>query len=228
MVAQVLGQSRAAARVLGGDHLHAECREDPPGRSVNARQERGLHTALQEEHALTRQGARRDGREADPWRRTRAGLNLGFEGLGQDGSEPLAESISRRKQHRGQEVDQERPERASGPWTCDLGVDQGATHIEQMAILHTTGAGALAAATRETPIQVLLRAPGGRLALEDLTDQIDAPAWAIELVAQELVGGASGGAKATMHTLAQHVLAGLGEQGVFVLGGEGGLHGADL
>jgi len=48
---------------------------------------------------------------------------------------------------------------------------------------------------------------GRRLVLlEHLLDQVDAPAWRIELVAQEHVGRAGGGAKSAMHASAQDFL----------------------
>jgi hypothetical protein len=65
----------------------------------------------------------------------------------------------------------------------------------------------------------------GRLAFEHLLDQVDAPARAVELVAEQLVGRAGGGAEAAVHALAQD---GLGLAAVGALpwnsGDELGLH----
>ncbi len=71
---------------------------------------------------------------------------------------------------------------------------------------------------------MLLGALGRGDPFEHLFDQVDASAWAIELVAQQLVGGAGGGAKTAMHAFAQNVLGRLPIGAAQVGGGELGLH----
>jgi hypothetical protein len=49
-----------------------------------------------------------------------------------------------------------------------------------------------------------LRDRGGRPALEHLFDEVDAAAWAVELVAQKLIRGTGRGAETAVHALAQY------------------------
>ncbi|OIQ63488.1 hypothetical protein GALL_549720 [mine drainage metagenome] len=59
---------------------------------------------------------------------------------------------------------------------------------------------------------------------EHLLDQVNAPAWPVKLIAEQLVSRAGCSAKATVNALAQN---GLGRQPIgraLVLGGELGLH----
>ena len=66
---------------------------------------------------------------------------------------------------------------------------------------------------------------GGRLgALQHLLDQVDTTARAVELVTEQLVGRAGGGAEAAVHALAQQRFGGPAVGGVLVLGGKVGLH----
>ncbi|MNT90624.1 hypothetical protein D3C72_2315590 [compost metagenome] len=44
------------------------------------------------------------------------------------------------------------------------------------------------------------------VAFQHLLDQVDAPAWAVQLVAEQLVGRAGGVAEAAMHAAAQDAL----------------------
>ena len=64
----------------------------------------------------------------------------------------------------------------------------------------------------------------GVCALEHLLDQVDAAARAVELVAEQLVGRAGGGAEAAVHALAQDGLGRLAFGRALELGAEGGLH----
>ncbi|MNU08040.1 hypothetical protein D3C72_2539150 [compost metagenome] len=66
---------------------------------------------------------------------------------------------------------------------------------------------------------MLLRLAGGLLAFEHLLDQVDAATRAVQLVAQQLVGGAGGGAEAAVHALAQNGFGLLAFGGVLELGG---------
>jgi len=72
---------------------------------------------------------------------------------------------------------------------------------------------------------VLLGFAGRFCPFEHLFDEVDAAAWAVELVTQHLVGGAGGGAKAAMHTLAQYGFCCLPLGGALKLWGQMGLHG---
>ncbi len=63
------------------------------------------------------------------------------------------------------------------------------------------------------------------LAFQHLLHQVDAAARAIEFVAQQLVGGAGGGAEAAVHTFAQDGFGGLAIGRALVFRCESGLHG---
>ncbi|MPN43250.1 hypothetical protein SDC9_190809 [bioreactor metagenome] len=97
-----------------------------------------------------------------------------------------------------------------------------------MAVLHAAGAGALAVAAGQAAVQVQLCLARRRLALQHLLDEVDAAARAVQLVAQELVGGAGGGAKAAVHAFAQDGFGLLALGRVAVGGGKLGLHGVVL
>jgi hypothetical protein len=86
---------------------------------------------------------------------------------------------------------------------ADLRVDDLAADVDEMPVAHARRAGRLAAAAREAAIEVQLRLRGRRRAFEHLLDQVDAPARAVELVAEQLVGRARRRAEAAMHARAQ-------------------------
>ena len=61
-------------------------------------------------------------------------------------------------------------------------------------------------------------------AFQHLLHQVNTTTRAVKLVAQQLVGGASGRAKAAMHTFAQNGFSGVTVWRVFKFWGEVGLH----
>ena len=70
---------------------------------------------------------------------------------------------------------------------------------------------------------------GGRPAgLQHVLDQVDAPARAVEFVAQQQEGRTGRGAEAAMHAGAQHLIGRRGIRIAQLLGGEIGLHGSML
>ena len=91
------------------------------------------------------------------------------------------------------------PRRALHPLIDDFSSD-----IEQMPILDTARTGGLAVQTRQAAIQVLLSAARHGRALEHLFDQINAPARAIEFIAQQLIGRTGRIAKSAVHTFADN------------------------
>jgi hypothetical protein len=115
----------------------------------------------------------------------------------------------------------------SPPFSAPLDalVDDPAADVQQLPVLHAARAGGLAVAAGQAAVQVLLRPARHGCAFEHLLDQVDAAARAVELVAQQLVGRAGGGAEAAMHALAQDDLRRLALAGVFELGAQPGLHG---
>src|SRR5215217_8820622 len=97
--------------------------------------------------------------------------------------------------------------------------------IDQVHVIDARRAGRHAAEARQATIDVLdLRRRGRAIALQHRLDEVDAPARAVALVAQQHVGRAGRGAEAAMHALAQDVLAARG-LGIVELGQrEVGLH----
>ena len=65
---------------------------------------------------------------------------------------------------------------------------------------------------------------GHRLAFEHLLDQLNTTAWPIQFVAEQLVGRASSGAKATMNTAAEDCFGFFTGAGIANEIGESGIH----
>ena len=84
--------------------------------------------------------------------------------------------------------------------------DHLAADVEQAAVLDTRRTGRLARTAGQAAVKVQAGLLGDRLAFEYLLDQIDAPARAVELVAEQLVGRAGRRAEAAMHATAQDCL----------------------
>src|SRR6218665_563486 len=132
---------------------------------------------------------------------------------------PLGQVLSQLRQVR---------QRSRGNWVFRLrGPASTPPLVQQIAVLPAAGAGAFAVAASQATVHVQLGFAARGLAFQHLLDQVDAPARAVELIAEQLVGGAGGAAKAAVHALAQY---GFGFQAVgtvAVFGGESGLHGVD-
>ena len=103
-------------------------------------------------------------------------------------------------------------------------VDDLASDIDQTAVFNSRRARRFAVATRQTSIQMQLCFCGDLVAFEHLLDQVDASARSIELVAEQLISRARGGAEATMHALAQDRVRLLAFGRVLDEIGERGLH----
>jgi hypothetical protein len=92
---------------------------------------------------------------------------------------------------------------AVGGGTRHALLDHAAADVDQAPVLHARRAGRFAVAAGEAAVQVQLRLARRLGAFQHLLDQVDAPARAIELVAQQLIGRAGGGAEAAVHAGAQ-------------------------
>ena len=125
----------------------------------------------------------------------------------------------------GEHARQQRAQHAVGERALIGLLDVLARVIDQMHVMHAGGAGRHAGQTREAAVDVLDHVARRRpLVLEHLLDQIDAPARTVELVAEQHVSRAGGGAKAAMHAGAQDLF-GLRHLRIHQLReGEGGLH----
>ncbi len=105
--------------------------------------------------------------------------------------------------------------------------------IDEVHIMHARRTRRHAGEAREATVDVLDHFGGrGPVALQHVLDEVDAPAWGIELVAEQHVGRAGRGAEAAMDTGPENLLR-FRNIGVGKLGeGEGGLHfarsGSDL
>ena len=86
-------------------------------------------------------------------------------------------------------------------------LDMRARMIDEVHVVHAGGAGGHAGEAREAAIDVRRHFGVGRpVVLEHVLDQIDAPARAIELVAEQHIGRAGRGAEAAMHAGAQNLV----------------------
>ena len=58
----------------------------------------------------------------------------------------------------------------------------------------------------QAPVQVHDRLIVNVIVFKQVFDQVDASAWPVELVTQQLIGGACSGAKPTMNTTSQYAV----------------------
>ena len=210
---------RAAATGLGRDHGLDACGvKHARGGAVDIGRHGRLHTAREHQHL-----ARMHRHGCDP-RILRCG-HLGAKGLRQHAAHRLTQLHGHAKQGRGQALFERPAQRPLGQGARHFGVHQLAAQVDQMAVFHAAGAGGFAVAAGQAAVQVLLGFAGGLGAFQHLLDQINAPARAVQLVAQQLVGGAGGSAKAAVHAVAHNGLGGLAVGRVLVLRRKRDLHG---
>jgi hypothetical protein len=160
-----------------------------------------------------------------PFERPLARRHLVAQLLGQERAHVLAEPHGRREQcairHDARQHAPQHP-LTEGPrhlFFRDLAAD-----FHQPSILHARRTSGLAVAAGQTAVQMRLRTTGHLRAFDHLLDQIDASARAVELVAEQLVGGAGGRAETAMHALAQDRFCFDAVSGVANEVGEVGLH----
>ena len=107
----------------------------------------------------------------------------------------------------GKHGDEKGADRALGQRPPVARLDVGAGVIDQVHVVHARGAGGHARQAREATVDVLDHLGGGlALALQHLLDQVDAPARAIEFVAEQHIGRTRGRAEAAVYALADHRL----------------------
>jgi hypothetical protein len=104
-------------------------------------------------------------------------------------------------------------------------LDQLAPEVEQARVGDPRWAGGLAGPAGQAAIEVDAGRRGDLLALEQLLDQVDATARAVEFAAEQLVGGAGGEAEAAVDAVAQDAFDGLHRGLGTELAGDRGLHG---
>jgi hypothetical protein len=153
------------------------------------------------------------------------GRQAGAQGRRQQAAERPAEPRQQREAAAvGQREAQQPSERAFAERARRPRLDKFAAEVEQPAVGDAGRAGGLAVAAGQAAVEVK---PGpGRhgLSLEQLLDQVDTTARAVEFVAEKLVGRAGGEAETAVDTVAQDALdrlhGGVGTE----LGGDLGLH----
>ena len=149
--------------------------------AVDRRIDDGLHTAVEDQHlagmACTRPRGGRTGYR-----------HLAPQLLRQQRRQPTRDADehgeqSRRRQHHAKGA----AKQIYRPRPADAGLDVRPSDIEQAAVLHSRRTGRFARTARQASIQVQLRRCGNLLAFERRADELDPPARAIELVAQQLI-----------------------------------------
>ncbi len=187
----------ATARVLGADQTDAEPVQDPRRHRVGGGCGGGLHAAVEHQH-LAR--------------------------MTDDG--PRRRRLHRRYffAHHGR---QQRPQRAAdtqqhgeAPWIRNQRTQHASLHafsqrarhfflhhrpadIHQPAVTHPRRTSGFTGTAGETAVEMQLGLRGDRAALQHLFDEINAAARTVELIAEQLIGGTSGGAKTAVHARAQ-------------------------
>ena len=217
LVVEVEFHGAAAAGLGRGDQLDPGSVEHARGGGVDVGRHGRLHAAFEHQH-LARMAA--GGKFAG---RALFG-HLGLQALGQQAAHGLAQLHRGREQRRRQPFLERPAHGALAQRARHLFIDDLATNIHQVAVLHAAGAGRFAVAAGQAAVQVQLGLARGFGAFEHLLHQVDASARAVELIAQQLIGRAGGGAEAAVHAFAQDGLGLLAVGRVLELGSELGLH----
>ncbi|CAM2144652.1 hypothetical protein PT2222_160115 [Paraburkholderia tropica] len=196
-VTHVQTDRAAAARLPGHHGFDAQRVEHARRGHVDVGHHRRLHATGEHQHLA---GVFR-GR---PGERALAHRHLVAQPSRQQGAHLLGEAHGRRKQHAArQEARQKTPGQTLAQRARHALFGELAADFHEPAVLHARGAGRLATAAGEAAVEVRERAFRDRRAFHHLFHQIDAPARAVEFVAEQLVRRAGRGAEAAMHALAQ-------------------------
>ena len=239
LLAHVVDERAATRLAFRDDDLDAETVQEPDRRLVDRRVEHGLRATGQKRDAATR----RTGGRVAPGPRYRRNLRDRRRRKAQHGGDgfepryrredagegsPERRELQRRPEprrigqnHRQRLPDQPVEQRAPvGP------VDVGAGVIDQVHVVHAGRAGRHAGEAGQAAVDMGDDFPVGRASvLQHVLDQVDAPARAVELVAQRHIGRAGRGAEAAMHAFAQDAFGFRDMRVGELLGREGGLHG---
>jgi hypothetical protein len=220
LVVQVEAHRAAAARLGRFEQLHAEHVEHACGGGVDVGRHRRLHAARQHQH-LARVLAR------GPGSGFVRGLHLVAQAVRQQRTHRLPRLEGRLEQGGArQEFLQHAALDAIVEGALDALLDHPAADVGQASVPHAGRTGGLAVEAGEAAVQVQLGLAGGLDAFEHLLDQVDAATRAIELVAQQLVSRASGGAEAAVHAGAQDGVGLVAFRRALDEIGEIGLHGS--
>jgi hypothetical protein len=229
----MMGERAAAVRPRPDHHLDAVPREEADRRRVDRRIDDPLHAAFEQRHAAAPRALRRDGagpRRApgrrhrprhEPPERAEPARQPRDERPERPASHERAPEPGRARQQPAEQVS----ERAVGQRPAEGLLDAAPRMIDEMHVVHARGAGRHAGEAGKAAVDVERGRCRGRLvALQHLLHEIDAAARAVELVAEQDVGRAGGGAEAAMHAGAEDLLRG-GDVRIGELGrAKAGLH----
>ena len=102
---------------------------------------------------------------------------------------------------------QQRPQQAIRQRAAIGRFDMGAGVVDEVHVVHARGTGGHASEAGEAAVDMLDHFGGGRPALlQHVLDQVDAPARAIEFIAEQHIGRAGRGAEAAMHAGSQDLV----------------------
>ena len=236
-----MGEGAAAAFAACDDNVNSGAVQEPDRRGVDLRRENGLRAAAKQRHAPARAGGASGRMEAGVLGRPRPGKRRRGERQhrvdlrpdpGQAAECRLEDASGRRKPQssakalpRGDKPNEDCAHQAVGERTAIGLFDLDPRVIDKPAVIDARGAGRHAGEAAEAmvdrPDVVGLDLAAG---LEQILDEIDAPARAVALVARCHIGRAGRGAESAMHARAQNAFEFAGVRIGERLGGELGLH----
>src|SRR5690606_33503349 len=82
--------------------------------------------------------------------------------------------------------------------------DHGAAYIDELAVLDARRTGGLAVSTSQATIQMQLRGGADFSAFKHFLDEVNPAPWAIEFIAQLLIGRTGGLAEAAVYAATEH------------------------
>ncbi len=196
--AQVIAQCAAAAGTRSPDQRDVDPIERARERRIDAGRQRRLHAAREQQH---------------PPRMARLRPSFGGARCGNPGGERARQQRPRdaaggkcqtEPVAMGKPLAQQPTAHALAGRTLDSLLGDAVSDIEQPPEADARRAGRFATAAAETTVEVQRGGGGDRIAFEHLLDQVDAPAGAVEFVAQQLIRRAGRRAEAAMHAGAQY------------------------
>src|SRR3954463_6144442 len=198
LVVQMEAQPAATAGAGSFDERDAHAIEHARRCCIDGRGERGLHATGEREHLarVTRRGpcaSRASGRRY-----------FGFQRGRKEGPRQATKDERGRKEFAARQAESKSPPlRALQRRAPRFRLHYCTPNVDEASITHARRTGGLAGTAGEAAVEVQPGFLGHRRAFERALHEIDAPARAVEVVAQYLVGGAGRGAEAAMHALAQ-------------------------
>ena len=232
-VTQVVRERAAAAGTARHHDLAAVAGEHADRRLVDFGREGALHAAHEQRHTLAAPALGGDHlRPLDPARpigraarEAQQRTDAPAEERRQQGRTARSHEREAREARARQYGAEQGAKRALGGRAFPGSLDVAARVIDQVHVIDARRAGRHAREAGEAAVDVTgHRGVRRRVLLQHVLDQVDAPARAVPLVAEQRIGGAGGEAKPAMDAGAEHLI-GLGQRRVRQLAlGELGLH----